>query len=109
MKTNQIIIIALALIIGLGGGYYAGKSSGSSASEGSVTMMAGMSMEEHDTGMKKMAEMMKTGGVMMQEMGTKYSNQEAVVMGKDMEMVGAKYMTDMSTSTTNSHSMHNMK
>jgi hypothetical protein len=109
MKTNLIITIIATLIIGLGGGYYVGKASSSSNSQGATSMMTGMSMEDHDEGMKKMAEMMKSGGMVMQAMGTKYSNQEAVIMGKDMEMVGVKYMIDMSTSTTNSHSMHNME
>ena len=95
MKTTLIIGVVLALVIGGGIGYVSGKSGNDMSAhtkelEDSVTMM-----KEQTANMQTMAGMMKSGGVKMQEMGMQYKDDVAVSKGKDMEAMGAKYMTNM--------------
>ena len=49
-------------------------------------------MKEQSANIQKMAELMKSNGLSMQEMGMKYKDDEAVSGGKDLEMMGDKYM-----------------
>lgn|SRR3989344_6830416 len=92
MKITLIIGIVIALVIGGGIGYVSGKSANDNSAQvkelqDSVTMM-----NEQSAGMQKMATMMKSGGVFMQEMGLKYKDDDAVSKGKDMEAIGDTYM-----------------
>ena len=48
-------------------------------------------MKEQSSSIQKMAEMMKSSGLVMQEMGMKYKDDDAVSKGKDLEMIGVKY------------------
>ena len=103
MKTTQITIITIALIIGLGGGYLLGKSSANN--EMDMQMSANTSsgdMTAHMESMKKMAEMMKSSGAIMQEIGTKYENSDALTKGKDLEMMGIKYTAENKNSSESS-------
>ncbi|MFZ2152344.1 MAG: hypothetical protein WAV09_04540 [Minisyncoccia bacterium] len=112
MKTTQIIIIALFFIIGLSGGYFLGENSRKNEKDIHAGMTSETEMTAHMESMKKMAEMMKAGGTMMQSMGTMYKDDKAIMTGKDLEMMANKYLPDTSstTGTTNSpHSMMNME
>ncbi|MDO8558698.1 MAG: hypothetical protein Q7S09_06000 [bacterium] len=90
------ITIALAILIALSIGGAAGYSFGRGANDGSaenkelqdsITMM-----KEQSATIEKMGEMMKSAGEAMQTMGLKYNDEEAVMKGRDLEAVGAKYM-----------------
>ncbi len=110
MKTNQIVGIAIALIIGGMGGYFIGGSGASSNSDAyakkeqeSIVMM-----KDQATTIKKMAEIMKTSGTMMQSMGMQYKNDDAINAGKDLEIMGAKYLNDTSKTMGTSDTMNSM-
>ena len=109
MKSTTLIIgIVISLIIGGGIGYASGKGTNNNSAqpkelEDSVTMM-----KEQSAAIQKMAEMMKTGGALMQELGMKYKNDEATVEGKDLEMFGEKYLKDTTTTSGSSDSMKQM-
>ncbi len=108
MKTNQILSIAIALIIGGVGGYFMGGSINSTSADTYVKkeQESIVMMKDQAATIKKMAEIMKTSGVMMQTVGMQYKNDEATITGKDLEMMGIKYMS--TASTTGSNSMNQM-
>lgn len=93
MKTT-IIGILIALIIGGGTGYSFGKSMSSGGTEYKKLQDAITMMKEQSTSIKKMAEMMKSGGIALQELGTMYKDDSAVSKGKDLEAVGQKYVEE---------------
>ncbi|MEK7629422.1 MAG: hypothetical protein AAB394_02750, partial [Patescibacteria group bacterium] len=66
----------------------------------SITMM-----KEQSVSIQKMAEMMKSGGVTMQELGMKYKDESAVEKGKDMQAIGEKYVKENEKATEGSASM----
>ncbi len=91
MKTSLIIGIVTSLVIGGSVGYFSGKSTNDNGAktkelQDSITMM-----NEQSTNIQKMAEMMKSSGVAMQEMGVKYKDDEVISKGKDLETIGEKY------------------
>lgn len=93
---NTIIVIVLVVLAGAGG-YFAGSSGNMSGVdtkklEDSMTMM-----KEQSVAIEKMGELMKTSGVMMQELGAKYMDEGLVMNGKDMMIIGEKYMKDNDT------------
>lgn len=105
MKT-QITGIAIALIVGGIGGYLVGGSGTNSDDYAKREKESIVMMKDQAATIKKMAEIMKTGGTMMQTMGMQYKNEEAVTTGKDLEMMGSKYIS--TASTTGSNSMNQM-
>ena len=62
-------------------------------------------MKEQSSSIQKMAEMMKSSGLVMQEMGTKYNDDEAISKGKDLQMIGEKYMVENAKATEKDASM----
>lgn len=108
MKTTQITIITIALIVGLGGGYLIGKSSANNEMNMQMSTNTSSDMTAHMESMKKMAEMMKTSGMMMQETGMKYKDDAVTIKGKDMEVVADKYMKENTATSSMDHSMPNM-
>lgn len=48
---------------------------------------------------------MTSSGIMMQEMGTKYKDNEATVRGRDLQMLGEKYFKDNASASTSGHDM----
>lgn len=103
-NTNLVLGIIIALIIGVGAGYSFGKgindnSVNSKELQDSVTMM-----NEQAVTIQKMAEMMKSSGTMMREVGARYNENEAVMKGKDLEVMGEKYMMEVMKSAE-SHSL----
>ncbi len=98
---NIIIIIIVALVTG-DIGYAIGGSGNMEDSklQDSITMM-----KEQSVSIQKMAEMMKSGGVTMQELGMKYKDESAVEKGKDMQAIGEKYVKENEKATEGSASM----
>lgn len=107
MKTT-VIGILVALILGGGVGYSAGKSMSNDGGktkelQDSVTMM-----KEQSASIQKMAELMKSSGVAMQQMGMTYKDDGAVSAGKDLEMMGDKYMKENTKAVEGSGTMKSM-
>lgn len=108
MKTNQIVGILIALIIGGTGGYFIGGSSGSDDHHAKKDQESIVMMKDQANTITKMAEVMKTGGTMMQSMGMQYKNDDAINAGKDLEIMGAKYLNDTSKTMGTSDTMNSM-
>jgi hypothetical protein len=105
MENKTIATLLITLIIAGSGGYMFGKSSVSSVvstkgGEDSIRMM-----KEQSVSIQRMGEMMSSSGLMMQELGLKYKDEGMISAGKDLEMVGAKYMTENAKASASSDSM----
>ena len=103
--NKTIIAVIITLVIAGGAGYMMGsgtKSNDTSAKElgESIAMMKQQSLS-----IKQMSDMMKSGGLMLQELGTKYKDDTIVGQGKDMIIVAEKYMKENSEAKTSSGSM----
>lgn len=108
-NKNLVLGIIISLIIGAGAGYSFGKGANNNdvkikEFQDSVTMM-----NEQATTIQKMAGMMKSSGIMMQELGAKYKEEESVMKGKDLEVMGGKYMTEVMNSAKAHSSMMQMQ
>ncbi|KKQ62209.1 MAG: hypothetical protein UT03_C0035G0005 [Candidatus Moranbacteria bacterium GW2011_GWD2_38_7] len=104
-KITLVLIIVVTFIIGGGVGYFSGNSmKGDDAQDkkmrDSVTMM-----KDQESAIKKMGEMMQSSGAMMQEMGTKYSDNGALSKGKDLQLLGEKYLKDTTKKAESDDSM----
>jgi hypothetical protein len=109
MKTNTLIVsIVISLVVGSGIGYSLGKGMSGSGSQTKELQDSIVMMKEQSSSIQKMAEIMKSSGILMQEMGVNYKNDDAVSKGKDMEMMGAKYIKENVTKTESSGTMKNM-
>lgn len=93
MKTT-IIGILIALIIGGGVGYYSAKGMNVGGTESKKLQDAIAMMKEQSVSIQKMSEMMKSSGLAMQDLGMKYNDSDAIAKGKDLEVVGDKYMKE---------------
>src|SRR3989339_1227107 len=93
MKTT-IIVAVISLIIGGSVGYYSGKGPTENTDQTKKLQDSIVMMKEQSSSIKTMAEMMKSNGLSLQETGTKYKDEAIVSMGKDMEMVGIKYIEE---------------
>ena len=108
MKNTTLILGALfALVAGSVGGYSFGKSANSNEAQDKELQDSIAMMKEQSASIQTMAVMMKSAGIAMQEMGIKYKNNEAISGGKDLEMIGLKYMSE-SSAAVNSESMSDM-
>lgn len=93
-NMNKIIIAALvALIIGSGGGYIAAKSTVDTQKSDKELADAVSMMNEQSASIRQMSDMMKSGGMLMQEVGMKYKDDTLVAQGKDMAAIGEKNQT----------------
>ncbi|OGZ54749.1 MAG: hypothetical protein A3B25_01675 [Candidatus Ryanbacteria bacterium RIFCSPLOWO2_01_FULL_48_26] len=94
MKTTTTLLlgIVIALVIGGSVGYSFGKNANDNEARTSELQDSIAMMNEQSTNIQKMAELMKSGGEMMQEMGVKYKDDGMVSSGKDLEAIGQKYM-----------------
>lgn len=105
---NTLITLIITLIIAGGGGYLLGKSAGGSATGTNVPDDSVRMMKEQSVSIKTMGEMMQSNGIMMQEAGAKYKDEGMMTAGKDMEMVGGRYMTENAKATSGTDSMKKM-
>lgn len=93
MNSTTILSIIVALSLGGAGGYFAGVGSTNTLNEKQVAEMA-MMMKDDGGRMEKMGGMMMQAGDMLEERGTKYNDQEMVMMGKDLSTNGKKHLED---------------
>lgn len=92
MKTTILVIgIVTSLIIGGSVGYFFGKNVNDNTEQTKKLQDSVTMMKEQSSSIQKMAEIMKSGGIFMQEHGTKHKDDETISRGKDMEMIGIKY------------------
>lgn len=106
MKTTTLIIsIVISLVIGGSIGYFSGKSTNDNGAQTKKLQDSVTMMKEQSLSIKKMAEMMKSSGLVMQEMGTKYKDDEAISKGKDLQMIGEKYIVENAKATEKDASM----
>ena len=102
------LIIAAAFITGGGIGYFSGKSTKSDDTQNKALRDSVTMMKEQASTIQKMGEMMQSSGAIMQEMGTKYSDDGALMRGKDLQMLGEKYLKDATMTSGNSDAMKHM-
>ncbi|MBI5220309.1 MAG: hypothetical protein HY978_00535 [Candidatus Liptonbacteria bacterium] len=105
MKSTTIIGIVIALILGGVGGYVFGKGSGNPGEPDKKLQDSIAMMKEQSSNIRKMGEIMKSGGAAMQEMGMKYKDDAAVNLGKDLEVFGDKYLQADAKATKSDDSM----
>lgn len=91
-NTTALIAIIVALIVGGAGGYFVGQNGASTVNTSQVQQMTDM-MKADGMSMEKMGGMMMQAGVLLEERGTKYSDQEMVMMGKDLSANGKKHQS----------------
>ena len=96
---NTIIAIVLVVLAGVSG-YFTGSNDNASGVDIKKLEDSVIMMKEQSATIKKMGEIMKTNGVMMQDLGTKYKDEGLVMGGKDMMTIGEKYMKDDENQTT---------
>ncbi|KKU66704.1 MAG: hypothetical protein UX89_C0019G0024 [Parcubacteria group bacterium GW2011_GWA2_47_16] len=108
MKNNTLVTIIITLIIAGGGGYMLGKGSSGSVTDTKVADDSIRMMKEQSASIKTMGEMMRSNGSMMQEAGAKYKDEGMMSAGKDMEMVGGRYLTEDAKATSGTDSMKKM-
>ena len=106
--TTAVIVVVITLIVGGGIGYSFGKGMNNSSAQTKELQDSVAMMKEQSANIQKMAELMKSGGVAMQEMGIAYKDDSAVSGGKDLEMMGEKYMKDNLKATEGSGTMKSM-
>ena len=95
---NSTVTIILSVFIGaaLGGfgGYTAGKqASDIGMTEGEVHELIEM-MASEGKSMMQMGKVMQEGGAMLEERGTTYKDQQMIIKGKDLQVLGAKSEKD---------------
>lgn len=93
MNNTTIIVMIAGLAIGGVGGYVAGQRTVSTASTAQIQQMTDM-MRTDGASMNKAGGMMMQAAVFMEERGTKYNDQEMVMMGKDLGAIGHKHQMD---------------
>lgn len=109
MKNLTLIIgIVVALIVGAGVGYSFGMGSNDGGAEAKKLQDATTMMKEQSANIKEMADIMTSGGAVLQEMGMKFKDDAAVVKGKDLEAVGKKYVEENAKAAEKDSSMDGM-
>ncbi len=107
-NTTLVISIILSLVIGGSIGYVSGKGTNSNDAQSKELQDSISMMKEQSASIKKMAEIMKTSGTMMQTMGMTYKDEEAISKGKDLEMMGEKYLGENAKASEGSGAMKSM-
>ena len=98
-NTTLILGIIVALLVGGFSGYTMGQKGGAANTDiAQIQQMTDM-MKTDGINMKKMGGMMMAAGMMMEERGTKYSDEELVMKGKDLTANGKKHMEDGTSMT----------
>ena len=109
MENKTLILsVIISLAIGFGTGYSLQKNSIDNGAKDQELQDSITMMKEQSGAIQKMSGMMKTSGVMMQEMGMKYKDEDLGNTGKDMEMMGEKYMQDQNLNSGTGASMNHM-
>ncbi len=109
MKTTTFVVgIIIALTIGGGIGYSSGKSMNNNSVQTKELQDSITMMKEQSKSIQTMAEIMKTGGIKMQEIGMELKNDDAISKGKDIEMMGEKYIKENIKAVESSGTMNSM-
>lgn len=95
MKTITLVIsIVISLIIGGSVGYFSGKGANDNSAQTKKLQDSITMMKEQSSSIQKMAEMMKSSGIFMQEHGIEHKDDTIISKGKDLQMLGEKYMVE---------------
>ncbi|MBI5421024.1 MAG: hypothetical protein HZA35_01790 [Parcubacteria group bacterium] len=108
MNNNTIIAIVATLVIAGGIGYTVGKNSVNVGALTKEKQDSIVMMKKQASDIKQMSEMMKSGGLAMQELGEKYKDDMMMSKGKDLEMVGQKYMNEDKEATRSNGAMNQL-
>lgn len=94
MKNTTLVIGIIALLVGVGTGYSFGKGPSNNSSNTKKLSDSVSMMKEQSVSIQKMGEMMVSSGTLMQEIGMKYKDDAVITKGKDLEVVGNKYIAE---------------
>lgn len=90
---NKLILgVLVSLVIGTGVGYTLGNNSSDVGMNKKDAQASIAMMKDQTATIEKMATMMKNAGVSLEKWSTKYSDNDMVMMSKDMQAVSQKYM-----------------
>jgi threonine aldolase len=92
-NTKIVLAVIVSLVIGGAGGYLVAEDGVKTANAAQIQQMTDM-MKTDGTSMEKAGGMMVQAGTLLQDRGTKYNDQEMVMMGKDLSANGAKHQAD---------------
>lgn len=92
-NSTTILAIILALIIGHASGYFFGQRGHTAEYTREVAEMT-MMMKNDGARMEKIGGMMMQMGGVVEERGTKYDDQELIMMGRDLSVSGKKHWED---------------
>lgn len=99
--NNSTFIVGIIVALGIGGasGYYAGQGGASTVNAAQIQQMTDM-MKIDGASMDKAGGTMMQAGALLQDRGTKYNDQEMVMMGKDLSVNGTKLQGDGKSMTS---------
>lgn len=105
MNNSTITGIIVALIIGGGAGYFVGNGATANGADAKKLQESVVMMKDQSSHIQEMAQLMQSDGTLLQEMGMKYNDADAVSKGKDLQAIGAKYMKTDASATSGSDMM----
>ncbi|MBI5152885.1 MAG: hypothetical protein HZA36_00255 [Parcubacteria group bacterium] len=108
MNNNTIIAVVATFVIAGSVGYTVGKNSVNVGALTKDKQDSIVMMKKQFADIKQMSEMMKSGGLAMQELGEKYKDDMMMSKGKDMQMIGQKYMSEDADATRGNNTMNQM-
>lgn len=91
--TGIIVGVIMGGALGGFGGYTAGQKEADGVNAKQVAEMTSM-MKADGERMEKMGVLMMDAGAMLTDRGTKHSDEEMTMMGKDLSVNGAKHQED---------------
>ena len=103
--TTLVISIVISLVIGGSVGYFSGKGANDNSDQAKKLQDSITMMKEQSSSIQKMGEMMKSNGLVMQEMGIEDKDDEIISKGKDLQIIGEKYMAENAKATKKDASM----
>lgn len=105
MNNSTITGIIIALIIGGGAGYFMGNATTANGADSKKLQESVVMMKDQSSHIQEMAQLMQSDGTLLQDMGMKYNDTDAVSKGKDLQSIGAKYMKANTDATAGSNTM----
>lgn len=93
MNKTTIIATVIALVIGGGTGYMTGGSNTAPADTTKVAELTKMITADGEQ-MKKMGDIMVKASALLEERGTKYSDNDLMMTAKDLSAYGTKSQTN---------------
>ncbi|MFA6006166.1 MAG: hypothetical protein WC764_00315 [Candidatus Paceibacterota bacterium] len=109
MNTQTASIgMVIALLIGGVVGYVSANQMLDTNAQNKKLAEAVSMMKKQTASIREMSKMMKDDGLMMQEAGAKYKDEKLTSMGKDTEVLSAKYVKENTEASGASASMGEM-